>query len=155
MEEVPWLITWNETLSLGIPEVDEDHRRFISLLNELNRAILACRDKTEIRQRLDAMVADARKHFEHEERLLAENGYPDAARHARVHGELMDRIAAAMVYFNSAGFSQVWVEKGLLIKNLLVEHLLEEDMKYRDFLSSRMTRPNARDVASGEPSNRA
>ena len=42
----------------------------------------------------------------------------------------MKEIAATELSF-------VWALKGLQIKQLLVEHLLKEDMQYRDFLRKR------------------
>jgi hypothetical protein len=39
--------------------------------------------------------------------------------------------------FEQADVSFTWALKGLYIKQLLVDHLLKEDMKYRDFLRMR------------------
>jgi len=39
-----------------------------------------------------------------------------------------------MQEFAQADLSFVWALKGLRIKQLLIEHLLNDDMKYRDFL---------------------
>jgi hypothetical protein len=39
-----------------------------------------------------------------------------------------------MKEFEQAGVSFAWALKGLYIKQLLVDHLLKEDMKFRDFL---------------------
>lgn len=39
-----------------------------------------------------------------------------------------------MKEFAESDISFVWALKGLHVKQLLVEHLLKEDMKYRDFL---------------------
>jgi hypothetical protein len=41
-----------------------------------------------------------------------------------------------MQEFEQADVSFTWALKGLYIKQLLVDHLLKEDMKYRDFLRS-------------------
>ena len=40
-----------------------------------------------------------------------------------------------MKEFEQADVSFAWALKGLHIKQLLVEHLLREDMKFRDFLA--------------------
>ena len=37
-----------------------------------------------------------------------------------------------------SSMSLEWVESGLRIKDLLVTHLLDEDMKYREHLRSKM-----------------
>jgi hemerythrin len=140
MEQSVWTIHWNESLSVDIPEIDVEHQHFISLVNDLNAAIIARQQKPEIERLLILIIADARSHFEHEERLFAEHGYPDAAHHAELHAELTSQFLGVLDSFKDAGRSYRWIEAGLLIKKLLVDHLLEEDMKYRHFLGVRMKR---------------
>jgi hypothetical protein len=48
--------------------------------------------------------------------------------------ELTAQFDCTMTEFEESDISFVWALKGLRLKNLLVEHLLKEDMKYRDFL---------------------
>jgi hemerythrin len=45
MEKCEWEIRWSDTLSVGVPEIDGEHRKFVGRVNELNKAILECRDK--------------------------------------------------------------------------------------------------------------
>jgi hemerythrin len=35
-----WKIEWNDEMILGIPEIDEEHKRFASLINDFNRSRL-------------------------------------------------------------------------------------------------------------------
>jgi len=141
MEQGNTLIVWNESLSVGIPEIDEDHQRFISLINDLNQAIVSRQTKAEIGRLLKLLVVDARSHFDFEERLFEEYRYPDARRHSESHAQIMNRILAETVEFSNAEWSPAWIEKGLLIKNLLLAHLLEDDMDYRDCLSPQARAP--------------
>ena len=140
MKPAIWTIHWNEDLSVGIPEIDQEHQRFISLVNDLNYAIAEREEKAEVERRLRLVVADATTHFEHEERLFAEYGYPDAERHAELHAELNRQLLHILGEFRQSQSSYHWIERGLLIKRLLVEHLLEEDMKYREFMEPRVNR---------------
>ena len=83
--EIPiWKIEWSDALSVGIPEIDEDHRRFARLVNELNRSIVDRAELAEVRRRLQVIIADAVQHFAHEERLFKEWMYPDAESHAAI-----------------------------------------------------------------------
>jgi hemerythrin len=50
-------------MSVGIPEIDEDHKHFIFLINELNRSIVDRKDPAEIKKRLQIIVEDAERHF--------------------------------------------------------------------------------------------
>ena len=143
MDPAVSMIRWNESLSVGIFEVDADHQRFMLLANDLNWAISAQQEKTELERRLRLIIADAKTHFEHEERLFAEHGYPDAKHHAELHAGVTSRFLRVLDDFNRSEDRYHWIENGLLVTKVLVDHLLEEDMKYREYLGSRMNSARA------------
>jgi hemerythrin len=128
-----WRLEWNEGLSMLIPEIDAEHQRFIRLVNELNEAIVGRMDTEEIKHRMQAIVDDAVTHFAHEEALLRGWGYPAAEEHAERHAQIIQALREIMARFEHDGTEYEWVEAGLQIKKALIEHLLNEDMKYRDY----------------------
>ena len=134
MEKNEWEIAWSESLSVGVPAMDEEHRQFIARVNALNTAIIGSEDKATVERAMDLMLAEAAQHFAHEEQLLAEWRFPDAAAHRAKHAELQGQFERVMREFAQSQLSFVWALKGLQMKQLLVEHLLREDMQYRDFL---------------------
>ena len=138
MEKPEWEIAWNDSLSVGVPEMDDEHRQFISRVNELNRAIIEFEGKTVVERRMNRMLTQAVDHFEHEEELLDKLKFPQAAAHSAKHAELTMQFERVMKEFAETDISFVWALKGLHLKQLLVEHLLKEDMKYRDFLRAQV-----------------
>ena len=134
MKKSEWEIRWNDALSVGVAEIDEEHRRFIARVDELNQAIMECKDKPTVERLLDLILMEAAHHFWHEQRLLVEWKYPDRAVHAAKHAHLVEQFECVMQEFEQADVSFTWALKGLYIKQLLIDHLLKEDMKYRDFL---------------------
>ena len=134
MEKSEWEIAWSNFLSVGVPEMDEEHRQFIARVNALNKAILECEDKATVERMMDLMLTEAAHHFRHEQELLARWKYPDTAAHTAKHAQLIAQFERVMKGFAQTDISFVWALKGLHLKQLLVEHLLQEDMKYRDFL---------------------
>lgn len=120
-------------MSVGIPEIDEDHKRFASLINDFNRAILDRMDIVEIKRRLQLVLDDAVQHFAHEERLFKEWQYPDADEHATRHAEAVAAYQAIMEKFVTYDLESEWIDAGQQVKDLLITHLLEEDMKYAKF----------------------
>ena len=134
MEKSEWEIAWTDYLSVGVPEMDEEHRQFISRVNDLNKAIIESEDKKTVERMMDLMLIEAAHHFWHEQELLARWNYPETAAHTAKHAELTAQFDRTMTEFEESDISFVWALKGLRLKNLLVEHLLKEDMKYRDFL---------------------
>ena len=139
MEKNEWEIAWSNFLSVGVAEMDDEHRQFIARVNELNKAIVEIEDKAKVARALDLMLTEAAHHFEHEEQLLAQWDYPETAAHTAKHTELREQFERVVKEFAGTDISFVWALKGLRLKQLLIEHLLNEDMKYRDFLRARGT----------------
>ena len=134
MEKSEWKIAWSDCLSVGVPEMDEEHRQFISRVNDLNKAIIDSADKATVERLMNLMLMEATHHFCHEQQLLARRKYPGTVAHTAMHVELTAQFARVIKEIEESDISFVWAFKGLRLKQLLVEHLLKEDMKYRDFL---------------------
>lgn len=130
-----WRLDWDESLSMCIPEIDIEHRRFIRLVNDLNEAIVDRLDVDEIRKRMRRVIDDAIEHFAHEEELLRKWNYPKVEEHAGAHAAIIQALNAIMSQFNQERSLYEWVAAGLKVKDALIQHLLVEDMKYRDYCS--------------------
>ncbi len=128
-----WRLEWNDGLTMYIPEIDVEHQRFIRLVNELNEAIITRMGVEKIQERMQAILDDAAAHFTHEELLFREWGYPGASGHAEKHEEIMRALREIMGRFEHGGTEYEWIEAGLQVKQALIDHLLTEDMKYRDY----------------------
>ena len=133
IDVTPWRLEWNEGLSMCIPEIDAEHQRFILLVNDLNEAIVGRMDLEVIKRCMQAILNDATAHFAHEEALFKQWGYPQAAEHAAKHAQIMLAMHDIMGHFERGGTEYEWIEAGLQVKQALIEHLLSEDMKYRDY----------------------
>jgi hemerythrin len=130
---MPWRLEWQPELSVHIPEIDAEHKHFIELINALNEAISERMSLSEVRKRMQDVLDDAVAHFEHEEALFIEWGYPDAEQHAREHAAAASVFSEIKRRIECKEMEDEWAEAGLRVRQLLVAHLLNEDMKYRDF----------------------
>lgn len=134
MEKSEWEIAWSDYLSVGVVEMDEEHRRFITRVNDLNQAVIEAEGKATVVSLMESMLMEATHHFSHEQELLAHWNYPDVDAHSATHAVLASEFDRVMKEIEATDISFVWALKGLRLKQLLVDHLLKEDMKYRDFL---------------------
>lgn len=133
-----WKIEWSDELSMLHPEIDDQHRNFIKLINDLNDEIMDVQgDKAGIQHKMRLILDDAIIHFSHEERLLAEKAYPAVEEHTLIHAELIDEFKQAQEKIQSSDIRAVWVKMGMYIKDRLVSHLLEEDTKYIEHLRAK------------------
>jgi len=136
MKKPKWNLEWNEGMSVGIPEIDADHQRFISLLNELNRSITERMKATEIHKRLQHVIDDTERHFEQEEKFFHEWRYPNAAVHAGIHKQVLNTLKKIQDSFIPYGLEAEWLDAALKIKNILISHIQIEDMLYAKYFKS-------------------
>lgn len=142
LESLPWKLEWTEQISVCIPEIDTEHQRFIGLVNALNEALIARMDIKEVKQRMRALQEDALVHFAHEEALFRQWHYPDAEAHAQKHAQAVHFLDGVMAGFSQTRTEYEWIETALKVKQVLCEHILQEDLKYRDFcLANRAAAP--------------
>ncbi len=120
-------------MSVGIPEIDEDHQKFIALINDLNRSISDRMTPDEIVKRLEIIIDDAARHFDQEEKLFFEWQYPDVSGHALIHSNILSSLQIMKKKFIPYGHDSGWVDAGVQIKKILIDHILKEDMKYADY----------------------
>ncbi len=133
MEKNEWEIAWTDYFAVGEAGMDEEHKQFIARVNEVNKAIIEAEDKTTVERLMNRMIMEATRHFAHEQQLLDQWNYPKAKVHAEQHAQILARFTRVMKEIQDADLSYVWAVKALQIKQLLVEHLMHEDMAYRDF----------------------
>ena len=128
------MVTWSESLSLGDPEIDEQHRTLIGLLNELYASMLAGTARSRLTLLISDLTAYTRLHFQNEERYFELFGYPELAEHAQEHKELIEKLGALGAR-HAEGEEDLSVEFLLFMGNWVIEHVMLTDMRYKTFLA--------------------
>jgi len=136
MKKPKWNLEWNDGMSVGIPEIDADHRRFILLIDELNSFNTSRTESTEIKNRLQLIVEDAERHFKQEEEYFLDCLYPDTKRHARAHDQILHTVHEVLDSFMPYGLDAEWTDAAQIIKNILIGHVLNDDMEYVNYFKS-------------------
>ncbi len=85
-------INWNDSLDLGIDEIDAQHRELVALVNALHEAAGNSATPGELKDLVSRVAGDIARHFETEERIFRVYGYPEAERHAAIHRSLIAQI---------------------------------------------------------------
>jgi len=130
-----WSVNWNDSLSTGISEIDAEHQDFLRQVNELNEALVLNKSAKDVQIRMNMIFGDAVRHFEHEETVFKELAYPGGDEHAEKHLEITQYLKEVMQSFQSGRQERGWLEAGLEIRLILLQHLLNDDMKYRDYFA--------------------
>lgn len=85
-------IEWDERYSVGVEELDEQHKQLFRILDALFESEQAAVDSREILNVLAELREYAALHFATEERYMAEWGYPDLANHKWAHAQYRKKV---------------------------------------------------------------
>jgi len=136
MTAVPWKIEWSVALSMNNAEIDAEHKTFISLVNELNSAIISRQSKADVESILKRIIDHSILHFSNEEKLFAQMQYPKTQEHIHLHASLIITLKKMIARVHITEFGREWTEIGLAIKNALVDHILLDDAQYIEYLNT-------------------
>ena len=123
------LVQWSDELSVGIEEIDNQHRILVDLLNELHRAIVEHRGSEAAHRILGELLEYTRIHFAVEESLMRILGYPEYEEHKHHHELLLNEVQELSQKLE-AGKKSVNFELLHFLKMWLTKHIMEEDRQY-------------------------
>ncbi|MBM2837522.1 MAG: hemerythrin-like metal-binding protein [Deltaproteobacteria bacterium] len=129
-------IIWDEGFSVGVSEMDRQHRRIIDIINSLIEKQDIEVDSEIISDTLIRMLEYANEHFRKEEQYMLEYDYPGHSRQREEHNEFRKRTA----FFSIDTIKhKTTIPKDVLayLKEWWVNHILKADMKYKTFFVER------------------
>ena len=85
-------IQWEDSLSVGIDVIDEQHKMLIQRLSDLSEAVEIRQGETEIMKTLEFMLEYTDFHFSSEEEHMAEQEYPGLEYQREQHEEFRDTL---------------------------------------------------------------
>lgn len=128
------VITWDESMSVGIRAMDAQHRLILGQVNRLGRCMAAGCGRTSMSGVISRLVVFATEHFRAEEAMLKLIGYPELEEHHAGHSA----FKLQMMRFDNAFAAQVSGVEELLLEYLRdwwTDHIIVEDMKYKGLVS--------------------
>jgi hemerythrin-like metal-binding protein len=130
------LLAWDENFSVNIKELDDQHKIWIGLMNNLYDAINIGKGEQALNIIIDEVIRYTVYHFEYEERLLKKYNYPDEPLHKKIHDEYALKVRELKNILDKGGVvkSTVLLEQ---MKNWLVNHIIGSDKQYSGFLNSK------------------
>jgi hemerythrin-like metal-binding protein len=89
-------LAWQDRFSVGVPEVDHEHRELIRLINLLHDALEQSQSAPRVRAALGEVHVAISAHFALEEKDMQAWGYAGYAEHKRDHERLLDELRDLM-----------------------------------------------------------
>ena len=117
-------IEWDDSFSVGINLIDEQHQMLIERTNAIAEAVEMKRGLEKILQTLSFMIEYTEFHFSAEEKVMIENGYPKVAEHQMLHEDFKTRLNQMVDDFEEEGAtSELSEEITSYLTNWLVNHI--------------------------------
>ena len=130
------LLNWSESYSVGIREIDSQHKKLIDLINSLHEGMKTGKGKELLGGILNELAAYTVYHFGFEEKLFAEFGYPETIIHKRQHSDLVAQVKKFIKSYNNGG-GVITIEIMNFLRDWLSQHIVGADKKYSVFLNSK------------------
>ncbi|RDE19539.1 diguanylate cyclase [Motiliproteus coralliicola] len=137
------VIEWNDGLSVGVEEIDNDHKTLIALINALFVALDEGDTQHSIEDSFDRLEDYIHRHFSREEALMAQYHYSDRADHQAQHRNFTDRVRELKAELLSSSSREV-AEKAIdFLTQWLIHHIVAEDTKLAHLIktSRQQTQP--------------
>ncbi len=135
-------IEWDDAFTLGNDAIDRQHRKWIELYNTLDgllsvNEIVLPTTGTHI-DALQIMQEYTLYHFRYEENIMANAGYPGLSQHWRLHKDFDYKIFA---YLRKMEMGKMFSNTELLdlLRKWLIDHILHEDMRVKQYLGKKPT----------------
>ncbi len=128
-------IQWQESLSVGIEPIDNQHKQWIQYFNNTTEAIASQQNRTQISKTLGFLIDYTETHFSTEEKYMSANKYPGYQEHKAKHDELKSTLARLVKDFEDEGITSNLAEAvNTFLGNWLIRHIQEVDMKFGAFI---------------------
>jgi hemerythrin len=135
-------LAWDRSLSMGVDELDDQHREIITRMRVLGDAIGADQREAMVRAASE-LVRCVSRHFRIEERCMRVRGYPRLSSHAQVHELGLQALSGAVRLCALEGPSERFLEQVERSARWLDVHLRSEDLALGNFLRDHAPAPSS------------
>ncbi|MCX6120703.1 MAG: bacteriohemerythrin [Ignavibacteriales bacterium] len=131
------IIEWNDAFSVDIQKIDEQHKKFFSLVNLLYDSIMQGKGEEVVGSVLNELQQYVIFHFKSEESWMKLYHYPDMNKHMLEHQEGAQKINHLVLEYER-GNKTVDIELLKFLSEWLQHHILEVDRKYIPYFQGKI-----------------
>jgi len=123
------LIKWRDSYSVGVEQFDNEHKTILRLINEMFEVVKDKHDQISVNYEVDKLINYTKKHFRNEETALEQAEFELLDEHKAIHKRLVREAIdfKEKIENNTDGINSDFY---LFLRDWLLKHILEEDMKY-------------------------
>ncbi|OGU00161.1 MAG: hypothetical protein A2X80_14000 [Geobacteraceae bacterium GWB2_52_12] len=127
------IFEWDDSISIGIATIDEQHKALFGWINSLSDEISKGDGFEATGDVIRKLITYVTEHFSDEERLMLSCNYPDLVAHRKEHDLFVDQLQKIQVrYFNEHEMSRSVLD---FMVEWLVCHIKGTDQAYSRFIN--------------------
>lgn len=129
-------LVWKDEYSVGINSIDQQHKKLIHMINQLQTAVKYSTGEEFEREALNELVDYTKTHFTYEEGMMEQNGYPDFEAHKAQHVKMIKKVEEVLAEYEKD--SDTAMENALsYLSEWLINHINGTDKEYSSFMISK------------------
>ena len=129
-------IEWVKEFETGIKSIDEQHKKWIDIINKLTYAIEHNEEESELGKIFNELIEFTRYHFAYEEKYMDQFGFELKEEHKVVHNEFISRLLSVFNKYIKGDITAAIELMDLLI-NWVIKHVTKTDRTYIELFKSK------------------
>lgn len=126
-------IVWRNEYSVGVEEIDEQHKKLLQITNTFLKAKSNGVQHEVLKGTLNDLIEYTQYHFKSEEEHMEKNNYHGLLDQKDMHLSLIEQIIKVLEHLKE-GNNYAIEELRILLKDWLIDHIIEQDRLYGDYL---------------------
>lgn len=132
-------ISWKEDLSIGVEQIDSQHKELIGRIDDLFEACNNGKGKEEVLKVIDYLGEYVVTHFSDEEGLQKKYGYPEYNNHKQMHTQFIKDFEVLKGNLDKDGVSpSLIIKMNKLLIDWLLNHIKKVDKELGAFIKSKL-----------------
>jgi hemerythrin len=124
-------LQWNDSLSVGVELIDQQHQTWIKHYNALDDAIEIRQGPRELAETLNFLIEYTAFHFGAEEKQMIATNYPGLSEHQTKHTELQASLGRLVDDFQEEGATHILADfLQTFLGNWLIGHIKTVDVLF-------------------------
>ena len=128
------LVSWNDCFKIDVPEIDEQHKRFLELIDDAQMK-LDSSESEDFKSIIKALEDYSSYHFTFEEELFEKSNVPNLTQHKQEHQQFIDKVRQLRLDHE---YTNPLVAKRTIdfMRKWFISHIIQNDRKYLDYINS-------------------
>lgn len=136
-QDLPPIISWDKDWEIGIAEIDEHHHKLVEMVQCLFGALITGQGTDYVKEVVIELIDYTKYHFQREEEIFAEHGFPELDVHKEMHEDLIKQVLdISQDILKHDTSEELSDEVYHFLRHWLADHIINEDLKFKTYLKS-------------------